>query len=264
MKTFGFRMSALMLALAAQGATAFEYNVDLQNTGTTTAYDVAIVLSGAETITRTFDGYSSGVLAGHFDPPTATPTSSGDTVIHWMNMDGVDAPIPPGKTIHVGWSSQDCASQIKDMYWTSKSHGRLRNSTIKNLTHNIVYNTGRFPDVVLTNTQAHDTAVLVRDVRFAVVDGSLPLEGLSSMNLELMQTLRPLKQGGTFVVAPGQQLRLQIPVEVQPGQSLIAVWTTGGDEAQGAVSTPDAVQGARALHFMQRPNNPGGHDGSGC
>ncbi|MCY1032092.1 hypothetical protein OV207_11535 [Corallococcus sp. BB11-1] len=263
MKTFSFRMSALMLALAAQGATAFEYNVDLENTGTTTAYDIAVVLSGTENITRTFDGYTSGALAGRFDAPTFTPTASGDTVIHWMNMDGWDAPIPPGKVIHVGWSSADCSSQIKDMYWTNKSHGRLRNSVIKNLTHNIVYTTGRFPDVVLTNHQAHDAAVLVRDVRFAVVDGALPLEALSSMNVELLQMLRPVKEG-SFTVAPGQEVRLSVPVEVQPGQSLIAVWSTGGDEAQGAVSTPNAVQGARALHFMQRPNNPGGHDGSGC
>jgi hypothetical protein len=259
MKTPAFRLTALALAFAAQGAVAYEYNVDLKNTGSTTAYDVAVVLDDNETITSTFDGYGSGTLAGLFyDVQTSHPAPN-RTVIHWMNMNAADDAIPPGKTIHVGWSSQDCNSKVVDMYWTTKSHARLRDSVLHNVTHNQTYTTGRFPVIDLTNTLSTQSHVRVTDVRFAVVDSPLDLGALSTMNVDLMKSLRPVKQG-SFVMAPGQSVRFEIPVNVRPGQSIITVYTTS-DGVQGAT----ANQGSSAVNFMQRPvGDGGGHGGGGC
>lgn len=256
MKNFGLRMSALMLALAAQGASAYEKNIDLKNTGTTTAYDVAVVLTGPETITSTFDGYTYGPLIGYFTQRTVTPTASGDTVIHWMDIDGLNTPIPPGKTIHVGWTTSDCKSQVKDIYWTNKEHGRLRNSTILDVRNNITYSTGRFPVIDMTYVMEAPVNIRIQDVRFLVVDDALPLEALSTMNEELMARLQPVKEG-SFVLAPGQSVRFELPVEVREGQSVLTVYTTSPDEAQGAVSS--FLQSAQAVHFLQRPviNNGG-------
>ncbi|WP_158623826.1 hypothetical protein [Corallococcus llansteffanensis] len=246
-----------MLALAAQSAAAYDKNVDLKNTGTTTAYDVAVVLNGTETVTATFDGYTYGPLIGHFTQRTVTPLASGDTVIHWMNIDGIDAPIPPGKTIHVGWSTSDCTSQVKDMYWTTKAHGRLRNSVILDVRNNLTYTTGGFPIIDLTNVLEAQVNIRIRDVRFVVVDSPLPLEALSTMNDKLMAQLRPVSEG-SFVLSPGKSARFEIPVAVKEGQSLLTVYTTSPDEAQGAVSS---LQSAEATHFMQRPVVGGG---GGC
>lgn len=259
MKTPAFRLSALALALATQGALAYEYNVDLKNTGTTTAYDVAVVLSGNETLASTFNGYQGGPLDGYFTDVQESHPASGDTIIHWMNIDGMDSPIPPGRTIHIGWSTQDCDSAVKDMYWTTKSHGRLSNSVLHNVTHNLTYVSGRPPIIDFNNVMEAQVAIRVRDVRFAVVDAPLKLEALSSVNAALMKSLRSVKEGA-FVLAPGERVSFTVPVALKEGQSLITVYSTG-DVLQGATSATN--QGADSLHFMQRPVGGGGH-GNGC
>ncbi|MBJ6759893.1 hypothetical protein JGU66_03905 [Myxococcaceae bacterium JPH2] len=51
----GFLASSLVLVFAASSALAYDVNKDIKNTGPT-AYDIAVVLAGAETVTSTFNG----------------------------------------------------------------------------------------------------------------------------------------------------------------------------------------------------------------
>ncbi|MBU8898616.1 hypothetical protein KRR26_23680 [Corallococcus sp. M34] len=261
MKSLGMKLSGLAFLLAAQGAAAYDYNVDLRNTGTTTAYDVAVVLDGAETVTNTFDGYGSGAWDGYFYDVSNQPTADGNTVIHWQNMWGNNSPIPPGDQIHVGWSTSDCHSTIKDMYWTSKTGGRIRGSVILNVSTGISYPTPTRPVIRFDHIYATEVAVRMEltNVRFAVVNQGLSLEGLTSANQELMAQLRPLGQG-RFTLDPGQSISLDVPATVNAGQALVVVYDTGATAAKaGLAAAAASASSALATHFTQvvnRPNNP--------
>lgn len=251
MRKLALRLSGLALLLGAQSAAAYDYNCDLTNAGGITAYDLAVVLNGSENVTATFDGYSNGsYLHGHFNNVTKTPTTSGDTVIHWMNMEGNDSPIVPGKTIHVGWSTTDCHSTVKDMYWTDKEHRRIRGSVVHNVTWGITYQQSRWPVLDLGNVMTAKVPIAVRNIRFTVVPRALPLEALASTNEELMRSLRPLTDA-PVVLEPGQRISLRIPVDVAPDQAVVAFYEIGG-EGQGIVSA------ARVGNFVQQVNVNGG------
>ncbi|MFP2926820.1 hypothetical protein ACLESO_16790 [Pyxidicoccus sp. 3LG] len=226
MRKLALRLSGLALLLGAQSAAAYDFNCDLRNVGGTAAYDIAVVLEGSETITSTFDGYTYGALQGYFHDVTQTPTASGDTVIHWMNMEGNNSPIVPGKTIHVGWQTEDCKSTIKDMYWTDYFHNRIRGSVVHDTKHGIFYRDSRWPFLNLGNWMQTKVPVTVRNVRFAVVPQALPLSALASNNQELMARLSP-PSDAVISLAPGQEVFVQIPVAVQPGQALVTFFETG-------------------------------------
>ncbi|MCP3139475.1 hypothetical protein [Pyxidicoccus xibeiensis] len=243
MRKIALRLSGLALLLGAQGAAAYDYNCDLTNAGGTTAYDIAVVLSGTENITSTFDGYSDGsFLHGHFHNVTHTPTAAGDTVIHWMNMEGNDSPIPPGKTIHVGWQSEDCKSTIKDMYWTDKYHRRIRGSVVHDTSHGIFYRDSRWPVLNLGNWLETRVPITVRNLRFAVVPRALPLAALASNNRELVASLRPVSDAA-ITLAPGQEVSVAIPAAVEPDQAVVAFFETG---LEGSA--------ARVGNFVQQVN----------
>lgn len=247
MRKTSLSLCGLALLLGAQGAYAYDYNCDLQNVGSRDAFDIAVVLSGSENVTATFNGYNDGSwLQGHFYQVTKTPTAAGDTVIHWMNMEGNDSPIPPGKTIHVGWSTADCKSTVKDMYWTDKNHGPLLGGVVRNTSWGITYYKSRFPYLSLGNAMDAKYPLAVRNLRFLVVDRALPLESLASNNQELMAALQPLSDE-RISVEPGRQVNIPLPVEVAPGQAVIAFYESDVEAAQ----RPSA---ARVGNFVQQVN----------
>ncbi|WP_164011446.1 hypothetical protein [Pyxidicoccus trucidator] len=247
MRKIALRLSGLALLLGAQGAAAYDYNCDLRNTGSATAYDIAVVLDKSETVTATFNGYPSpsSPLYGHFYNVTHTATASGDTVIHWMNMNNNDSPIVPGKTIHVGWSTADCHSTVKDMYWTDKNHRRIRGSVVNNLSWGITYRDSRWPVLDLGNIFQAKAAITLFNLRFAVLPQALPLEALSSDNRELLEVLRPLSDA-PITVNPGERRSIPIPANVEPGQAVVAFYEIAGDDA--------APNAARIGNFVQQVN----------
>jgi hypothetical protein len=249
MRKLSLKLCGLALLVGAQGAYAYDYNCDLKNLSGRDAFDVAVVLNGSETVTSTFDGYNDGSwLQGHFYNVTKTPTAAGDTVIHWMNMEKNDSPIIPGKTIHVGWSTKDCKSTVKDMYWTGKDHQPLPGGVVQNTSWGITYYKSRFPFLSLGNAMDAKYPIVLRNLRFLVVDRPLPLEALASNNLELMAALQPVSDE-PIVVEPGRQVNIPLPVEVAPGQAVIAFY-----ESDEAAEFPSA---ARVGNFVQQANiNP--------
>ncbi len=236
-------LSLLLAAVAAAVALpngaggGIQVNKDLTNLGPV-ADDFAIVLTGAESITQTFDGHTAAPYVGWFGAPTVS-TVGGNTVIHWQGFnDYDDSRIDNGQTIHVGLSTGDGTHQIADMYWTGPDGRRLSGSVVYDIDANVTYKTN-----VVTWTWANnyaDTAanLAVSNVRFAVFGQPLALGDLTNQNAQLAGALRPLSQG--FGVAPGGAQTLTLPAAVAPGSAVVVVYT---------VSAPGS--GALVTDFLQ-------------
>jgi hypothetical protein len=204
----------LMLAtlLLAQGAFAYCVNKDLKNLGPT-AYDLAVILSGNQNVTSTFNGYSSGPKAGRFGSVSKGP-SGGNTTIHWQNFrDGHDTAINTGQVIHVGWCTT-AQSNVNNMYWTNQQGNPIPGSVVYNITSNWRYNTNFVVVAVFRNE--FPVPVRISDVRWAVFPTPFGLDRINTENVELNEALRPVPGGESFVVAPGEEVELPLP-DVVPG-----------------------------------------------
>lgn len=208
-------------------ALAFDINKDLKNLGPD-AHDLAVILSGSETVTSTFNGYPSGQFQNLSHGPMGT-----NTMLHWKNFsDGADNKINTGQVIHVGWSTSDHTSTIFDMYWTDASGNRIPGSVLYNITSGWTYRTGR---CVLhwRNTMTQRAAIRVDQIRFAVLQEALPLSALNASNRSLMQQLRPMPNLQTVALSPGRARELIIPAELSEdalrrGVPIVAVYQVQG------------------------------------
>ncbi len=218
---FNFKSLALAAVLSSSSALAMEVNIDIVNQGPA-AHDFVVVLKGAEQINQTYDGAVPGDPR-NFENVTKLQIG-GKTFIHWQNLGGTNAAIPPGGLFHIGWNSVDGDTDIEDMYFTDQFGQRIRCSTA------LVVG-GHFDPVrnVLTFAHAFDvaTAIDVRDIRVAVLPRALPLAALNPSNRELMAAMRPV--ANSIRVGAGETVTLASPVRPQPGQAVVMYFTSTGE-----------------------------------
>jgi hypothetical protein len=224
-------------------------NKDLQNIGTQSAYDLAIVLSGQQTIGAHYDGYPERQFGSFSSGP-----SGPNTLLHWQNLvepDGNGA-IDPGEIVHVGWGSAS-PSHVLDMYWTDQSGNRIPGSKIFNITSDWTYETSGVVTVTWDNIFVTDTGEVfpidISDVSVAVFTDPWPLSELNAQNEVLNGALQPLS-AGTFVVTPDQPVTLTLPMPVPDGSAVVLRYgVTGADDSADAMDwvqfiTPPPATGA--------------------
>lgn len=223
LRRFLRRLVPLLVAVSASSALAMDVNLDIVNQGVE-AWDFAVVLAGTENVTQTYNGFSDGVRFGN----AAQIQVGSDKLIHWTNP---TKPIKPGELFHIGWSTADHTSRIKDMYFTDKYGQRIKcSSTLIVGGH---FSPVRPNVIAFTNTFDAATAIAVRAPRFMIAEQPLPLAVLTSRNAELMAQLRPLT--GDFEVRPGETVEVELPIPVQPGQAVNLVYDVTGAGTDGQV-----------------------------
>lgn len=214
--------ATLILALAVSPLAAYDCNIDIKNTGTQVAWDVAVVLEGIENITRTFDGYSTGRFQ------TLTKNTSGpNTVLHWEHPTGSIAGngIDPNEIIHVGWSTTDQNSHVVDMYWTGEEGERLFGSNIRVTLAQIIGNRVTFSHAFAS------AGVDLRHIRYSIRPHRWDLPLLNPSNATLMASLRPLE---SFLhLEPGDVVTLTIPEAVPAGAAVTLVYEAGSPDSDG-------------------------------
>jgi hypothetical protein len=221
------------LGVIASAAHAYDVNKDLQNIGSQSAYDLAVVLSGQEQVTGHFDGYS-GRRFGSF----SSGPSGANTLLRWQNViePGGNGAIDPGEIVHVGWTTADHSSHVLDMYWTDQSGNRIPGSRIFNVTSGWTYDSGvltvSWANIFVTDT-GEVFPIQISDLAVAVFANPWPLEELNAQNDVLSSALQPLPAGGTFVVPPDQPVILPLPIPVPAGSSVVLRYgvTGPGDSA---------------------------------
>lgn len=210
-------------------------NKDLINLGPATAYDIAVVLRGIHNLTWRYDGYSDL----RFHNFNRSVNTFGNTILHWQNGNGVDAPIPPGKLIHVGWCTAR-EHNVANMYWTDRNGNRIPGSVVYNMINGRIYLNGRLV-LRFTNEFENRATLTISDLAIARISAELPLEQLNRQNQALASLFEPVPGGTSFAVAPGQTIEL--PVDgVAPNQTVVLRY---------AVSGPGS--NAQALDFVQFP-----------
>ncbi len=224
----------LLLNLPVLG---YDVNKDITNQGPD-AHDVAVELSGTETVWDHFDGF-------HFSPPVgwfnsfASGPSGPNTLLHWQNFDdGTDNVINNGQEIHIGWSTQDHASNVKDMYWTDATGQRLPGSKVYNSTTKWTYEQSSQVmhaawDNIFSPDGGPGETITVSDVVYAVLDVAIDLDSLNHQNAFLSGLFAPLPGGASFEVPPGGTVTLDIPAPVLPGHVVVARYevTAPGSDA---------------------------------
>jgi hypothetical protein len=227
---------ALTLLSFAPGAAFADHciNKDLINLGPT-AYDLAVILWGRQPITWHYDGYPD--LRFH----SFTRTSIGfNTKLHWQNGNGVNAPIPPGKLVHVGWCTPR-HHNIFNMYWTDLAGRRIPGSIVFNLTTGWVYCGGlrlRLQNIFQHQFEA-GALLNVQDVQVAVLPAPLPLAELNRQNFALNSQLVPVPGGEAFTIEPGDTVELPV-AGVFPGQTVVVRYRVTG--SGGTADSVDFVQ----------------------
>lgn len=227
-----------IVILCAGSAHAYDVNKDLENLGPA-AHDLSVILSGSESVVSHFDGYTSGPLQGRFNS-FATGPDGPNTKMRWQDFDDNDNDlIDPGQKIHVGWSTSDHSSNIKDMYWTDETGARIPGSIVYNITSDWRYETSTLI-TTLVWPNLFDDLVLVTGAEFAVLSEPVPLEDLNEFNTDLVSQLEPLPGASSFEVAPGESVEFDLPSLVAEGQAVVVRY---GMFAPGtAAATTDYVQ----------------------
>jgi hypothetical protein len=228
----------LGFAVASTASADYCVNKDLINLGPT-AYDLGVVLWGRQPITWHYDGYPSA----HFN--SYTPSFVGfNTRLHWQNVNGVNAPIPTGSLVHVGWCTPR-RSNIYRMYWTDLFGRPINGSVVYNITAHAIYITCWGLRVQWINQFSPQfesgVPITIRNVSFAILPAPLPLADLNRENQVLNSQFQPLPGGETFTVEPGDTFDLPVPAGV-PGQVLVLRYSVTGDSAS-----------ADAMDFVQIP-----------
>jgi hypothetical protein len=213
---------AVAALLVAQGAFAYCVNKDLKNLGPT-AYDLAVILSGNQNVTSTFNGYSSGSKAGRFGSVGIGP-SGGNTKIHWQNFkDGHDTAINTGQVIHVGWCTT-AQSNVNNMYWTDKQGNPIPGSVVYNITSGWRYTTNF---LVLVFYNQFPVPVRISNIAWAAFPTPFGLDQINTENMELNDALQPLPGGESVWVAPGAVVEIPLP-DVAPGWALDLRYSVSG------------------------------------
>lgn len=215
----GLLVTLIGFSTVARSAPILGINKDLKNLGPD-AYDIAVILSGHQTITWHFDGYSNG----HFSSFSSLLVGP-DTELHWQNFwDGTDNIIQTGQIIHIGWGTLN-PHYIKDMYWTDKAGKRIEKSKVCNVIPRIrPHPTGGLIDVAFDNNflleMQQRPAVAISDVRYVIRNTLTPLEDLNAQNPDLDAKNLSLV-GDSIEIAPGDSARFSIQVPEVRGYMIL-------------------------------------------
>ena len=236
----------LSVALGVSPVLGYDVNKDLQNLGPD-AKDLTVILSGTETVSNHFDGYTSGSKQGRFGSFATGPTMP-NTEMRWRNFnDGTDDTIDTGQTIHIGWSTADHDSKVLDMYWTDGTGERIAGSVVYNTTTEWRYETKKQIVFVSWNNDFSpgdllpEETLTLSDVACVVRPTPIDLADLNTENSTLAAELdtAPL-QLSTVVLAPGEEQSEEIPATVANGSAVVCRY--------GVTATGTAAQ---SLDFVQ-------------
>jgi hypothetical protein len=234
-------LAMVLLCLAGSTAAMADYciNKDFTNTGSTPAYDIAVVITGNSPPTWLYSGYvaygthpPTSISAGVFSSFTSFFQGANE-VLHWQNLNGLNQPINAGKLVHVGWCTV-AAYTIASVYWTDASGNPLASGGISETASH--WANSATPGVQWDNPLL--TSISVANASFAVLSAPLALADLNGGNTQLISELQPLP-GGTFQIAPGGSVTLPVSGTV-PGQWLVLVYGVNGPSS--AATTTDYVQ----------------------
>jgi hypothetical protein len=187
---------ALTLALVLGGgvARATQCNIDLTNTGSTTAYGVTITLPGIQSINPTTGIYSGGGGDDVFHTFSITIVG-GNTVLTWTNP---TTPYNTSSTVqgHVGFtpSSGDC--DIVAFNFLNQSGSPLPGAGLPYVEVHWVGSS----ELVLFNNFSYPVTVTVYGTQ---VSTALTLPQLNRFNTSLMSSLQPLTGGGSGMAVQG-------------------------------------------------------------
>lgn len=236
----------LLILLGAVSALAYDVNKDIRNLGPA-AQDLHVILSGPETITSHFDGYSPGTgtgVDGRFHQFSWGPEGP-NTQLTWREFwDGQDRTIDSGQAIHVGWSTADGHCQILDMWWTDGNGQRIPGSVVFNITSKTTYESAVGTAVAIwENVFAPQIMppqpITVMNVHFAVLTNGLPLDQLNAANSMLATNLHLLQGGAGFTLPPGGVMELPVP-GTWPGAMVVLRYQVA--DPTGLGETTDFIQ----------------------
>ncbi|HVR08014.1 MAG TPA: hypothetical protein VMW75_08185 [Thermoanaerobaculia bacterium] len=195
-------ITILAAILGSSTGMATTCNLDWRNTGTQTAYDLALVLPGLKTITQWYDG-----TPGHDDVFSATSATQagGNTTLHWTSPTTPIAPDPSGTSpqVHVGWTTSDkTCPQLVTGYWTDQNGNAIPGSFVAVVVDHLTAS-----ELSITNSLG--STITISNVRFAYVSSPVSLPDLNRSNQGLVSQLQTLSSGGSL--GAGQTLHVPIP-----------------------------------------------------
>lgn len=242
-------LSAVIIWMLFLFVTAFSYDVnkDVKNLGSN-AQDLAVELSGPESVTVHYDGYPVGTGTGKdgtFGSFSKGP-SGGNTKLHWQNFnDGTDNNINTNQAIHIGWSTLDQSSNVKDMYWTDGTGVKKPGSQVFNITTGWTYTqatsqvSATWNNIFSPGGGAGST-ITISNAMYALVNIPIPLDSLNGFNASLAALLTNAVPGGnTFSVSANSSVSRTIS-SVGPGKYIIFRYDVSAPSDSGQVT--DFVQ----------------------
>jgi hypothetical protein len=208
--------SAALASTNVTGPPPVECNYDLTNTGSNTAWDVAVVLSG----NVTFSDYYDGPFGGH----PAITIAGGNTTLHWTSPSYA---IDNGIKVHVGFTPTTGDCPVIDIYWTDENGNRIPTSFVGTAQNH-------YTDSNVTITNRSFGNIRVNDVRWACQAAALPLAALNAQNDYLSRSM--VQIGDASTLAPGQSWT--IPVHPSCSQCYcVTNFQTTADQP-GAIFSP--------------------------
>jgi len=237
------RLAVVLVSLAALSvgtALAYDVNKDLVNLGSISVYDVTVVLTDVENVTGTYTG----------DFHTATPSTqvvggASRTVISFSNYQGTNAAVPPGQKVHIGWSTSDHSSNIRDMYWTLLDGSRAGLSVVYNITNGYSY-PGTHQIVLqwvheMVPAIAAPVRARISNVRYRFFGTAVPLDNLNAANPNLADGNMNLLDAGPIDINAG--VLAERSIGVAPSGPFVVV--------KYDVTQPDGLSDGSSTDYVQ-------------
>lgn len=228
MKTLRFFIGLMALVMITGGMVqAYDVNKDIKNLGANGAVGIKVVMTGNETVTETFDGYSSGQYQGTFNPP-AVQNQGGNTSITWTGFsDTDDNVIGQNQVIHVGWSTSDNSNEVVKIVWTDAQGNELPGG-YENVEPAVssggILGGGEMVNMGFRNLHSPGSLINIRNIRWYLSPNRIPLADLNPFNQFLEVNLMPLPGGEVVDLPPGADVNLMLPQPVPPGFYVVLVY----------------------------------------
>jgi hypothetical protein len=223
---YAFALSFVALLTAAGSASAdYCINKDIIKIGGPTAYDVAVEITGTQSLIWQYDGDASkGTLFKTF---TNTPNGTNE-VLHWSNLMGGNLPVSSSVTYHVGWCTKQPSKTAK-MYWTDRFGRPIPGRVCQTNSH-----TWTSSGLGVQWDNAMGVAMNVTNVSFALSSTPWNLADLNRDNRELADRLQPLPEGDSIPLEPDAIALRQVPGAVA-GDWVVLVYEVACPTSQAVV-----------------------------